>query len=158
MGVRWGDSKPGQRDRCVGVAGERQRPGEGLVEHQPQGVQVGAPINLSALHLFRGKVGGRAHQCAFACQPVACGGLGDAEIGDLHPSIPTQQDVGRFDVTVNEVGSVSGGKGIADRGTDMQCVVGAEALVTVEVLAQRGSVDQLHHDRLDPVLRNGVED
>ena len=44
--------------RTRGVALEGYRPGQGLVEHHPQAVQVGAPVQGAGLGLLRGEVVG----------------------------------------------------------------------------------------------------
>ena len=64
-----------------GAAAER------LVEHDAEGVEVGAAVDRLALDLLGGQVLGGAEHGAGLGEVGVLDGLGDAEVGDEHPSV-----------------------------------------------------------------------
>ena len=86
-----------------GVAREGDLPGDRLVEHQGQGVDVSAPIERLALHLLGRGVPGRPQDGAGRLRPGRFGqGPGQAEVGDPQPVLAPQEQVRRLDVPVHE--------------------------------------------------------
>jgi hypothetical protein len=75
-------------------------------------------------------------------------GLGDAEIDDLGDGLAVverDQDVGRFDVAVDDALLVGVLDGLADRDEQLQPLPGVEP-VLVAILGDRHPLDQLHHE------------
>jgi len=151
----------GERGVRVRLAEERDPPGEAFVEHEPERVEIGAAVQSLATHLFRRQVLGGAHHDVVAGQVVAgrCGeALGDAEVGEQHPTIRCDQDVAGLDVAVDETGAMGRVERRCDAHADVHGQIRAELLLLVEQLAQALAVDELHHDRLAPTLGDRVVD
>ncbi len=152
--------EPGQRRVGVGLAEKRDAAGEALVEHETERVEVGTTVELLAADLLGRQVLGRAHHDVVA-REVCLGGLqtlGDTEVGQQHPAVGGHHDVAGLDVAVDEARFM----GVVERGGDARADVagefGAQPLLGVEYLAQALAFDQLHHDRLAPVLFEHVVD
>src|SRR5918995_1655576 len=79
--------EPGERGRRRRVGLERHPATQHLVEHDPEAVEVGAPVDRLALDLLGGQVLGGAEERALLGQVGRLGGLGDAEVAHLHPAI-----------------------------------------------------------------------
>ena len=142
--------QPGERGVGVGLAEERDAPGEALVQHQAERVQVGPTVELAAADLLRRQVLGRAHHHVVAREVLAGGvePLGDAEVGQQHAAVRRDEDVAGLDVAVDEAGVVGGVEGGGDARADVDRQLGAQPRLHVEQLAQALAVDQLHHDGL----------
>ena len=96
-------------DRHRAVAGERLAPGDHLVHHDSERVEVAARIRLTALRLLRREVRRGAHDCAGLRETLLRGGVegaSNAEVGDLHPAVVTDEDVRRLDVTMHDAVAV----------------------------------------------------
>ena len=141
----------------VGVTGERHPAAHHLVEDDAQRVEVGAGIDGVALHLLGGEVLGGAQHRALG-RVVGVGDLGDAEVGDHHPVVVGEEDVGRLDVPVDEPGPVRGLQRLGDSGGDLHGLGRSEATFVVEVAAQRDPPHQLHDDGLVAVAAVRVVD
>ena len=144
----------GERRVGVGLAEERNPPGEALVEHEPERVQVGPPVELLAAHLLGREVLRRAHHDVVAGQ-VGVGrleALGDPEVGQQDTTVGRDQDVAGLHVAVHEAGLVGVVERRRDARADVAGQLGAEALLGVEQLPQALAVDELHHHGLAPVL------
>jgi len=82
--------------------GHRVVPQEGgaarhhLVEHAPQGVEVGPGCHLPAGGLLGGHVGHRAYHHALLGQAGTVQGQGQAKVADLGHAIGSQPDVARL--------------------------------------------------------------
>ena len=164
VGRRWPRSvgvalEPRERGVGVGLAEERHTPGEALVEHERQRVEVGAPVEALAANLLGREVLGGAHHHVVAGEVVAGGeALGDAEVGQQHATVGRDEDVAGLDVAVDEAGAVGLVEGAGDGGADVDRQLGPEPLLGVEQLAQALAVDELHHDRLAAVVDEDVVD
>ena len=84
--------------------------------------------------------------------------LCDAEVGDLDPAVPAEQDVGRLHVSVHEAGAVGRFEGLRDLGGQAGRLPRVDRCRIVDPLPQRAAGDELHHDRLGAVLRARVVD
>ena len=101
----------------------------------PERVQVAARVGLGALGLLGREVGGGAHDRADLGEVVLAGGVhrpGDAEVGDLHLAVGTDQDVGGLDVAVHDAAGV----GAAERGGNLVGDLGGLYRIDVAVGAQ----------------------
>ena len=95
-------------------AGERDLPGDALDQHQPEGVDVGLPVDRLAPGLLRRGVAGGAEHGALRLGPGRLGqGPGEAEVGDAQAAVVAEQEVGGLDVAVDEAprGGRSRGRG-----------------------------------------------
>ncbi|MEZ5137640.1 MAG: hypothetical protein R2711_02330 [Acidimicrobiales bacterium] len=140
----------------VGLAHEGRLAGEGLVEDDPQRVEVGAPVDGTVLDLFGREVLGGADHGAHGGEVARFGRLGDAEVGHQDPPVGRQQDVGRLDVAVHQAGGVGGAEGVGHLGADREHGGQPHRAVLVEVGAHGGARHELHHDGLEAVLAAGV--
>ena len=150
----------GQRGVGVGLAEERDPPGEALVEDQPERVEVGAAVELAAADLLGRQVLGRAHHHVVARQVLAGGveALGDAEVGQQHAAVRGDEDVAGLDVAVDEAGVVGGVERRGDARADVDRQLRAQPRLHVEELAQALAVDQLHDDGLAAAVLEHVVD
>ena len=85
---------------------ERRPSGQQLVEDRPErvGVRGAAYLARLPLGLLGGHVAGRAHDDAGPRQAAVDGqALGEAEVRDLGRLLPGQQDIGRLEVTVDDL-------------------------------------------------------
>ena len=130
------------RDRALRAEGPV--PGQALVAHDAQGVDVPRRPGLRTAGLFGGDVVRGAHHHARAGDRHRVRGLGDAEVGQLHLAVDPDEDVARFDVAVHVAPLVRG----------LQCPRGLlhdpQGLLGVERAAgdqrrQRLAADELHH-------------
>ncbi len=133
------------RDLDRGVAGERDRAGEHLVEHDADRVEVGALVDGSPARLLRREVLRGADDRA---------GLGhlarprprDAEVGHLQAAVGVHEHVVRLDVPVDDpllVGEAHGAEDlpdVRDRPVDRQRAAGDDQLL------ERAPLDVLHRD------------
>ncbi len=141
-----GNQPPGRlrqhlgHDRLGGRADERRVPGEHLVQHAAQGVDIRAPGDLPLAHgLFRAHVVRGAKTEAGLGHPSAAGGAQgerDTEVG--HQRLPlVQQDVLRLDVAVDHALPV----GIVERARhlrgDPDRHLDGELLVPPQTVAER---------------------
>ena len=111
-----------------------------------------------ALDLLGRHVLGRAHHEARLGEVGALGGLGDAEVGHLHPAVAGEQHVGRLDVAVHEPRPVGGVERLGHLGGQAGGLPRVDRRRVVDALAQRAPGHQLHHDRLGAGFRAGVVD
>ncbi len=91
----------------VRLAAERHPPGEHLVEHHAEAVQVRALVRRPSLGLFRRKVGRRAHHRSGARQRRVTHAR-DAEVGDDHATAFVEHHVVGGDVAMHDVSRVRG--------------------------------------------------
>ena len=151
------------RDRVVGL--ERPAPGQALVRHDAEGVEVAARAGRSATGLLGRQVQRRADQLAGAGEGGRAGRRGDPEVGDLHDAVRPYEQVARLDVAVHDaavVGGLQGGGGLRQH---VEGAVDAEDAVPAQQRRQRLAVDELHDeprpvgqlavvvDRRDPGVR-----
>ena len=112
------------------------------------------PLDLLGREVARG-----AHDVAGAGEvlALAVGGLGDAEVGDLHPPVELDEHVARLHVAVHQPARVRGGERVGH--LVRRCrprVADRQRAVQVDRLAQGGAVHELHHDVRDAVVLAGV--
>ena len=91
------------QDLEVVRAVEQLLAGEQLVEQQPQQEEIRALIHRRAAHLLGGEVAHLALHHAHLGAALDVGGLGDAEVGELHLAGGGDHHVGRVDVAVDDV-------------------------------------------------------
>ena len=109
------DASRARRCRVQVVAHDRERlacregrpAGQERVQHAAQGVQVAARIDLLSFALLRGHVGRSADGLPGGGEMGSgvCG-LGDPEVADLHPALGKKEQVGRLEVTVDDLTGV----------------------------------------------------
>ena len=126
--------EPGQSEGRLVVGPERRLAAERLVEHGPEGVDVGAGVDRAALDLLRGQVLHRAEQLRRAGQVGLVEDLGDAEVGDEDPAVVGQQDVRRLHVAVDDARLVGAREGGGDLGADVHDLDRVEPAPFVEEL------------------------
>jgi hypothetical protein len=149
--------QPGEGRVGVGLADEGHPAGQTLVEHQPEGVQVGPTVEPPAAHLFGRQVLGRAHHHVVAGQVVATvETLGDAEVGEQNTTVGRHEDVAGLDVAVDEAGAMGGVEGGGDARADVDRQLRAEPGLHVEQLTQALAVDELHDDGLPATVGEDV--
>ena len=110
MSGRDGVAEADQVERVQRRRGVKRRPaGQTLVEDRPQAVDVGERPDLrGAGGLLRGHVRGRAQDAVAGQGPFLGEALGQSEIGDLGHAVRREQDVGRFQIAVNDTAQVGG--------------------------------------------------
>ncbi len=122
--------------------------GQHLIENRPQAVNVrgGAqPFHLAG-SLFWRHVAGRAHNQAGIGQPaVRLETLGQAEIGDIRFALGVEQDIGGFQVAVQNaalMGEVDGSSDICQQGGGF-----AGPLFEIRDFGREvAPLDKLHHE------------
>ena len=143
------------------LAGERRLAGHHLVHHDAERVEVAARVGLRALGLLGREVRRGAHDRA-GLGEVRLGGRvhgpGDAEVGDLHLAVRTDQDVGRLDVAVGEPGLVGEPERGGDLGGDLGGLLGGEPLVGLQDLGERATLHVLHRDEVGAFVLAPVVD
>ena len=133
------------------VTGERRAPGDHLVHHDAERVEVAARIRLGSLGLLGREVRRRTHHRPGLREVRLGRGIerpGDAEVGDLHRAVRADQDVRRLDVTVDEPGGVGEAEGGGHLAGDLGGLLGGEMAVGTQNVGQRPSVDVLHGDEV----------
>ena len=148
----------GERGVGVGLALERHLAGEALVQHEAEGVEVGATVQPATAHLLRGQVLGRAHHHVVAGEVVTTTQrLGDAEVGQQHLAVGCDHHVARLHVAVDEPRCVRSVERARQRHADVHGQLGAELALLVQEATQRLAVDVLHHHGLAIAVGDGVE-
>ena len=145
------------RDLDRRVAGERHLPGQHLVEHDPERVEIRARIDRRAARLLGREVLRGADDRA---------GLGhlrrararDAEVRHLQPAVAADDDVVRLDVAVDDPVAVRE----RERAEDLARVVDRDRdrrrAVADEQLLERAPVEELHRDVVGALRLAAVED
>jgi hypothetical protein len=91
-----------ERERVV--RDEGQRPGQHLEQDHPERVDVARGLGRFSRRLFRGDVCGRAENGPrLGERPVTGCAAGEAEVGQLRPAFLIEQNVRRFEVSMNEI-------------------------------------------------------
>ena len=133
------------RDLDRAVAGERNLPGEHLVEDDPERVQVGALVDLRAARLLRREVLRGADDRALLGH-LARAGARDAEVRHLHVPLRVDEHVVRLDVAVDDAVAMREAK----RREDLPRVVDGHRhrrrAAREDQLLQRAAVEVLHRD------------
>ena len=164
-------SQPAQRHRWVlhvlvghrhrGVALERRSPGQHLVQHHAEGVQVAAGVGRLAPGLLGREVGGGSHHCPGLGQAGGGPGTrhqGDAEVGDLHVPVGAQQHVLWFDIAVDDPRSVGEGQRSSHLEGHGGGRFGVEGAAAGNDRRQAVPADVLHDDEVAVPLASPVVD
>ena len=145
---------------CTGVS-----PPKGLVpvsisnSTTPGGVDVAAGVGRTSLDLLGGEVGHRAdEQPGLAVRRGGTHGSGQAEVGDLHPSVVGDQHVLGLDVAVHDAGAVRGAEGVEHGLEQVEGLVGGHRAAVAHHVAQRASGHVLHGEEHHAVVTALVED
>ena len=148
----------GQGNGQRGVALERHRTGEQLVEQHAGGVHVRGRGRGLARGLLGGEVLGGAEHHPRAGERGVSGPVGDAEVGDLDLPVWADQDVARLDVAVHDAGRVRDRQRFADLADDVHRGLGVQPPLFAQHLPQVPALDELHHDEVQIAVLTGVED
>ena len=105
----------GPRHRQDVVPGERTEPGNHLVAHDADRVQIVGDTGRFALDPIRTQIG-HCSQHFTGRGLVRLSRFCDAEVGDLHSARGTEQHIPRFAVAVQDSGCVRGAEGGQDVG------------------------------------------
>ncbi len=144
------------RDRTGGDEGRDA--GEHLVQHDAQGVHVGAAVEREALGLLGREVGGGAEHRAGLGEWFTHVHARDAEVGDLHLPLRRDEHVARLHVAVHDTVRVRERQGVGDLGRETRGIGRREPTVGVDHLAQGLAGHVLHHDVGRAVLLAPVVD
>ena len=133
------------RDLERRIARERHLPGEHLVEHDADRVEIGGLVDRRAARLLRREVLRGADDRADLGH-LAGAGPRDPEVRHLDPPLASDEDVVRLDVAVDDPVPVRGAEcgedlaGVVDRDLDRGLPAGDDQLL------QRAPVEELHRD------------
>jgi len=160
-------------DRASRFAAKRRPARRHFVQQKPQRENVGARIEIVAANMLRRHVSGSAaddadDRNAFLSrfrrgivrresQSVLGNKFGQAEIEHLRLPALRDENVRRFDVAMNDALGVRGVDGVRDLNPEVENLFDRDR-VTVQVLAQRFAVDELHRDERRVVLLADVVD
>ena len=112
--------QPCHRRRHDAVTDERAPPGQHLVEHGSESVEVDRGTHCLSPHLLRGHVGGRAdHRRADRQLDIGGHGASDAEVGQDHAPGGLEQDVPRLYVPVDDIDFVGSREAVGDLAGDL---------------------------------------
>ena len=134
---------------CGRKGPSRHAAGEHLVEHDPDGIEVGPTVQFDpGTVCLRSGVIGRADHISGKgqiprgppCQH------GETKVGHLHRSLRIEEYVGRLDVPVDDPEFVGGVQRVADAQTDRAGVARREANLLREPSRDVRALDQLHHE------------
>ena len=160
-GPAWGDGSSSSATTAVRLASTPSRSNGGLAldrreQRRSQRPQVRGGARPPAAGAFGRKVGRRAEQHARRGQGRAVGGLGDPEVGQHHPALRAEQDVGRFHVPVHHPGLVHRAQGGQHAQADPGRLGRGQRPVLGHGVAQRAERDELHDDAGPVVLLDDV--
>ena len=130
-----------------------------LVQHDAQRIDVGRERDLPAGDLFRADVLGRPEDHPGRRDPnrrVGC--ARDPEVDHPHVPTPLDEDIGRLDVAMDDAALVCSLQRAGHVDDDAERDVELQTPVALEDALQILSVDQLHDDEVDAIVRAGVID
>ena len=140
------------------LGAERVLPGDQVIEHDAQRVDVGARVDAVAANLLGRHRVRRAEPGADDGQPalarVGVQQLGDAEVQQLDHALAADlgdEDVARLEVAVDDAEIVRRLQRGADRLQNLQHLAGREAPALVQHRPQVDALEQLHHVERAPV-------
>ena len=131
---------------------DRALPGEELVEHEPQRVDVAARRHLAAGELLRRHVSGRTGTENFTC------GAGETEVGNADPAVAVEHHVRGLQVAVDDAAIVRGGEAGAHLARHFDGAVLGEAADAAEQRRQILAVDVFHREEGVPLVLADVVD
>jgi SM-20-related protein len=143
------------RQRRVGL--ERLATGKSFVDHDARGVNVALRCCRRAVQPLGREVGERADDEPGAGDAVGIGCCRDTEIDDLHRARRCEQQVGWFDIAMDDATPVRGVERSEELGSDIAHVIARKRLCgnsSSEGLAR----EALHHDERLTFVHTGVED
>jgi len=101
------------------VAPERRTAAEHLEEQDAERPDVRAFVERLPLAGLRAEIVHRAHQHAGLGQLAGCGEVGEAEVGEAGGAVGCEEDVGGFEVAVDDAEPVGAGEGIGEVEADL---------------------------------------
>ena len=122
-----------------------------------EGVEVGCAGRRSTEGLLRAEVGRRPEQVSGAGVSRGVGRTCDAEVGELHQAVRTDQDVGRLHVSVDHLGLVGDPERQRALSEHRPHLFGGERATLADHLGQRPALDQLHDQEGQSVVLAVVE-
>ena len=111
------------------VSQEGRAPCDHLVEHGPQGVQVGLGGHVAAHGLFRRHIGHGAHHHPFQGKPRAVQGHRQSEVADLGCTFFCQPHIPRLQVPVDDAPAVGKLQASAGLLGDLDCLLQGKPVV-----------------------------
>ena len=147
VGHRLGAVLHGHGDEAV--AAEGQLPGQALVEHDAQRVDVGARVDRAAVGLLGREVVGAPDEHVGARDaglPVRVEGARDPEVGELHGPVAGEEDVLGLDVAVDHPLRLGVGQGAADLGADAGGLGGRQRPLAPDARLEVLPLHELHDE------------
>ena len=130
----------GVDERQLALALERALSCQALVEHATERIDVGAPVDLPARDLLGRDVVEGADEAAVAGQAAhGCDVAGKAEVAHVRAlavGARGDEDVGRLDVAMNEIGGMGGVERVRDLRDQVERPRRLERAVLAEQLAE----------------------
>ena len=133
------------------LAVERDVPGQHLVEHDAERVDVRLAVDVVAERLLGRHVVGRAEHAAVGGQPVVAQRAGDPEVGHLGRALGVQQHVLGLDVAMHDLVRVRGPERAGDLDRVRQRLVDRQPAHPPDPVLERLALDVLEDD-VGPVL------
>ena len=130
-------------DRRLAVIG--RTPGQHLIHHDAERINVAAIVDHRALGLLRRDIMHRAERLARE-RVLRCADPGDAEVRDLDAAVLEDQNVVRLDVAMDDAASVRVLKRLGDLHRKMQRLAPIERPLALHILLEGNALDQFHDD------------
>ena len=139
------------RDAHRRIAVKRHMPGQHLVEHDAEGIDVGFRCDGRAARLLGREIMYRSHHAVV----IGHGGFRhrarDAEIGDLHRTVRHDEDVVRLDVAVYKPGCMCLCERACNLPRDTQRLRYGQRHFLLDPFFERAPGNVLHHDVMPPL-------
>jgi len=137
---------------------ERADAGEHLVQSAAQREDVRAAVHFMPLNLLRGHVGRRAHQPLGQGDRRLALQTGSAEVAQLDRAVAGPEDVGGFDVAVDDPVGVGISQRLGDLAGDAGGFVERQGTPAEEHVPQVLALHVFHDDRGQPAVGDNVVD
>ena len=149
-----------RHNQLRGGPGEGHPPGDNLVGHHPQRVQIAAPVHPTGLGLLWRNILRRTHKYAGAGQPLAVRlrRLGNTEVGQQHPAGHVQHHIVGLHIAVDGPLSVGEVEGAGHWVEEAHRIADPQGRLFFEDAVERTPVDILHRDEVQAVLLAHVID